>query len=83
MSSRLYQLLDYFMGGRSMCIESMKAIEFNLTDLYAYEGWLKSRHPQNRHIKDKLRQQLQYLRDKGIVEFISRGQYRFIPPLKD
>lgn len=66
-----------------MCIESMKAIEFNLTDLYAYEGWLKSRHPQNRHIKDKLRQQLQYLRDKGIVEFISRGQYRFIPPLKD
>ena len=37
---------------------------------------LAGKHPDNHHIKDKIRQQLQMLRDNGIIEFIGRGHYR-------
>ena len=30
----------------------------------------------NNFIKDKIRQQLQLLRDKGIIEFVGRGNYK-------
>ncbi len=30
---------------------------------------------ENSHVQDKIRQQLQYLRDKGFIRFISRGHY--------
>ena len=33
-------------------------------------------HPDNRHVRDKIRQQLQVLRDLGLVEFLGRGRYR-------
>lgn len=33
-------------------------------------------HLDNRHVKDKIRQQLQMLRDEGIVEFVRRGYYK-------
>ena len=32
-------------------------------------------HPENRHVRDKIRQQLQVLRDKGFLEFVGRGEY--------
>ena len=46
--------------------------------LYKLKGYneLSKKHPDNRHIKDKIRQQLQVLRDKGYLEFSSRGNYR-------
>ena len=28
------------------------------------------------HIKDKIRQQLQIIRDRGVIEFVSRGIYK-------
>ncbi|RJQ53985.1 MAG: restriction endonuclease, partial [Nitrospiraceae bacterium] len=31
--------------------------------------------PDNKHIRPKIRQQLQILRDKGIVEFKGQGRY--------
>lgn len=34
------------------------------------------KHPENNHIKDKIRQQLQFLRDEGLVEFTTRGNYK-------
>jgi transposase-like protein len=37
---------------------------------------LKSKQDPNHHIKDKIRQQLQVLRDKGYLEFINKGTYR-------
>jgi type II restriction enzyme len=58
------------------CIESLAKKEFKLDEIYAYESYLQSLHPENRHIKDKIRQQLQVLRDKGYLEFVSRGVYR-------
>ena len=39
---------------------------------------LKNKHPENNFIKDKIRQQLQNLRDKGFIEFTSRGNYKKI-----
>lgn len=47
-----------------------------LNELYGYEKLLQKKHPNNRHIKEKIRQQMQYLRDKGLVEFIDRGVYK-------
>lgn len=46
--------------------------------MYQFEENLKLKYPNNNFIKDKLRQQLQILRDKGIIEFIGRGKYKRI-----
>ena len=59
----------------SLCIDQLKKREFSLDDVYAFEHVLKAKHPANNNIKAKIRQQLQYLRDKGILEFKGSGQY--------
>lgn len=60
------------------CIDTLKKPEFKLDEMYAFEESLKQEYPNNRHIKDKIRQQLQYLRDLGYLEFLGRGKYRKI-----
>lgn len=60
------------------CIERIKEKDFTLNQVYNFEEELKLKHPDNNFIKDKIRQQLQYLRDKGFIEFISPGHYRKI-----
>lgn len=60
------------------CIDSLDKREFTLAEVYAFESELSQLHPENRHIKDKVRQQLQFLRDKGYLEFVSRGHYRLV-----
>ena len=45
-------------------------------DFIAFADLLKLKYPENNHIKDKIRQQLQVLRDRGIIEFVQRGHYR-------
>ena len=57
------------------CIDSLDT-NFSLNQVYAFSNLLKLKHPENNHIKDKIRQQLQMLRDRGIIEFIGRGHYR-------
>lgn len=59
-------------------IDKIGKREFALDDLYAFENELSVLHPENSHIKDKIRQQLQALRDKGYLEFVARGRYRLI-----
>lgn len=52
---------------------------FTLQDLYAAaEPRLAAEHPANSHIRDKIRQQLQVLRDRGVIEFVGRGVYRVV-----
>ena len=34
--------------------------------------------PANQHVREKLRQQMQRLRDLGLVAFLGRGRYRFL-----
>ncbi|MBQ7525453.1 MAG: hypothetical protein IJT09_03380 [Abditibacteriota bacterium] len=50
--------------------------EFTLTDMYRFSDILGAKHPENRNIEPKIRQQLQLLRDKGYIEFLGRGKYR-------
>lgn len=52
--------------------------EFSLKQMYAFEQELALKYPNNAHIKDKIRQQLQFLRDKGVIEFLGNGRYRKI-----
>jgi type II restriction enzyme len=58
------------------CVDSIKTETFSLDDIYKYETQLKLKYPNNNFIKDKIRQQLQLLRDKEIIEFIGRGKYK-------
>ena len=50
--------------------------EFSLAEVYAHADALARLHPANRHVHDKIRQQLQVLRDLALVEFLGRGVYR-------
>ncbi|WP_193176086.1 DpnI domain-containing protein [Oricola nitratireducens] len=58
------------------CVESLGYREFDLDDVYAYEDTLSALYPNNKHVKPKIRQQLQLLRDNGYLKFLSRGRYR-------
>ncbi len=51
---------------------------FTLKNVYEHESSLAALHPQNRHVQDKIRQQLQVLRDLGFIEFLAPGQYRIL-----
>lgn len=57
------------------CIDRLED-SFSLNQVYAFADLLKLKHPENNHVKDKIRQRLQVLRDRGIIEFLGRGHYR-------
>lgn len=57
-------------------VRSLAKNEFSLADVYAFERDLARLHPGNRHVRDKIRQQLQLLRDMHFLEFLARGSYR-------
>lgn len=58
------------------CVNMIDGFEFTLNQMYQFEQILAQKYPNNHHIKDKIRQQLQILRDRGIVEFMGNGRYR-------
>ena len=58
-----------------MCIDKIGNKEFSLDEIYKFENTLSLKHPLNHHIKDKIRQQLQLLRDRNYLEFTGRGNY--------
>ena len=49
---------------------------FTTADAYSFTGELEKLHPDNRHVKDKIRQQLQVLRDAGLLIQLGRGEWR-------
>lgn len=57
-------------------VQSLGKKQFTLSDVYAHEGALSKLHPENSHIRDKIRQQLQVLRDLGLLIFLGQGEYR-------
>lgn len=69
---------------RGWTIEVMKLLDiistqdFYLKDVYRFENKLKDKFPKNNFVKDKIRQQLQVLRDKNIIEFLGNGHYKKI-----
>lgn len=57
------------------CVDKLDD-EFTLDEMYSYTNLLQSKHLGNNNVQAKIRQQLQILRDKGFLEFTSRGCYR-------
>lgn len=79
-------LKDTRLESRGWTVEIMRRVEqlaqdeFSLADVYRFEQELQQLYPGNNFVKDKIRQQLQILRDKNIIEFRGRGKYRRLPP---
>lgn len=50
--------------------------DFSLRDFDdKYSEW-QTKYPSNNNIEAKVRQQLQFLRDRGLIQFLGRGTYR-------
>ena len=60
------------------CVQELGRTEFSLADVYQFENFLSELHPANNNVRPKIRQQLQVLRDAGLIEFLGRGEYRLI-----
>lgn len=58
------------------CIERLGSVRFSLDEVYGFEAELARTYPGNQHIKAKIRQKLQVLRDNGYIEFLGKGVYR-------
>ena len=58
------------------CLRSLGKQDVTLAEAYSFADTLQREHPNNKHVKDKIRQQLQDLRNLGILEFEKRGRYR-------
>ncbi len=58
------------------CVDEIGNAEFEIADVYRFEDRLQRLYPANMHVREKMRQQLQVLRDAGFIEFIARGRYR-------
>jgi len=56
-------------------VENLGKKQFSLAEVYAHEAELQKLHPNNRHVRDKIRQQLQVLRNLGRLSFHGRGVY--------
>ncbi len=79
--SRAEKLCFRDVGARSWlmdvlsCVNRIRDDRFSLGEIYSYEAELRARHPKNSNIRAKIRQQLQLLRDRGVLEFEGRGLY--------
>ncbi|HEY9542318.1 DpnI domain-containing protein [Prevotella sp.] len=79
--NRIYNLQTQSLENRTWLVDILHLIErldesFTLSQMYSFVEELKIRHPNNHHIEDKIRQQLQFLRDKGLIEFKGQGLYK-------
>jgi type II restriction enzyme len=59
-------------------VQSLNLDQFSLQDVYGHAADLAKLHPKNTHVRDKIRQQLQILRDLGFVQFLGGGEYRLL-----
>jgi len=60
------------------CVREIRKPEFTLIEMYRFEKRLGDMHKDNRNVRPKIRQQLQTLRDRGILEFLGHGRYRVL-----
>ncbi len=58
------------------CVERLENEVFSNDDIYTFSDELSTLHPNNRHVIPKIRQQLQVLRDTGLIEHINRGIWK-------
>jgi type II restriction enzyme len=57
-------------------VRSLGKAEFTNEDAYTLVPHLERLHPDNRHVRDKIRQRLQVLRDSGLLIHLDRGHWR-------
>ncbi len=60
-------------------IRSLGKSEFSTADAYVFSQKMERLHPSNRHVRDKIRQQLQVLRDLGLLIHVARGRWKLKP----
>jgi type II restriction enzyme len=79
--SRIRKLADVPPAVRGWTLDVLSAVRklgktrFSLQELYQLEPYLQELHPQNQNVRPKMRQQLQVLRDMGLIAFESHGNY--------
>ena len=61
-----------------LCIERIGRKRFYLKDMYQFEEFLKNKYPHNNNIKAKIRQQLQFLRNKWYLKFLWNWWYEVL-----
>ena len=79
--NKVFTLQSKSVESRGWIMDILNLVErmnesFSLNQIYSFADELKLKHPYNNHIKDKIRQQLQVLRDKGFLEFLGNGNYK-------
>ena len=78
---RIRPLSKLPVGLRGWTLDVLNAVrqiqkqEFTLAEVYAFETQLAAAHPGNRHVREKIRQQLQRLRDLRFLQFVSPSHY--------
>jgi len=60
------------------CVREIRKPDFSLGDIYAFEERLGALHKDNLNVRPKIRQQLQVLRDRGMLQFLGGGKYRTV-----
>lgn len=63
-------------GWLKLIYEAIPQGEFTNNEIYQYEDYFRTAYPKNQNIQAKIRQQLQVLRDIGMIENVSRGVWR-------
>jgi len=56
-------------------VNATRSLTFSLDDVYENEESFRQRFPTNHHVREKMRQTLQKLRDNGLVTFLGGGRY--------
>jgi type II restriction enzyme len=79
---RVKPLKDISINQRGWTLDVLTAVrslgkpEFTNEDAYTLTTHLEKLHPGNRHIRDKIRQQLQLLRDAGLLLHLQPGRWQ-------
>jgi len=79
--SRVRKLAEVPASVRGWAVDVLQVVRrlgktsFTLGDIYNFDSELQAAHPLNRNVRPKIRQQLQVLRDLGLIEFGARGTY--------
>jgi type II restriction enzyme len=73
-----YQSMKGWLLSVMRIVDRLHEDTFSLHDVYAFESELMAAYPQNKHVRPKIRQQLQVLRDSGYLIFLGDGKYRMM-----
>lgn len=79
---RVKPLQDLSVAQRGWTLDVLNAIrrlgktEFTTTDTYVFIRELEELHPDNHRVREKIRQQLQVLRERNLLLHIDRNRWR-------